>query len=131
MTSPFASLGSELNTYTLEVTNPSNVTYVTDSLGTLIPTTTTVNYSVYVKFIKDRKGLPKLNSNQQLVKLYFFESPSTIFNPYLNKLNLVLTDANNVVLSSSKFELQSIFVSQFKVVNTILNYVWEGVILDA
>ena len=118
-----------MNTYTLAISIPSAVPVV-DELGTIVPAFTVTNYSIYCKFIKDRRGLPELNSNQQYVKLYFLSQPPTAFLPYTETLDLTLTNSSNEVLKRLKFQLQSVSTSQFKVVNEILNSVWQGIVTE-
>jgi hypothetical protein len=125
MSSPFASLGTQLNTFTLKINIPS-ATVVYDEMGSVTPSFTLTNYPVYVKFIKDRKGLPELNTNEQYCKLYFLGTPPTTFPAYSDVLDLVMTDSSNVVLKRLKFQLQNINTSQFTVVNATLGYIWEG-----
>jgi hypothetical protein len=129
MSSPFASLGTQLNTYTLKINIPS-ATVVYDEMGSVVPSFTLTNYPVYVKFIKDRKGLPELNTNSQYCKLYFLGTPPTTFPAYSDVLDLVMTNSSNVVLKELKFQLQNINTSQFTVVNAILNSVWEGKVVS-
>jgi hypothetical protein len=130
MTSPFASLGTQLNTYTLRINIPSS-TPIVDEMGTVVASSTPVDYSVYLKLIKDRKGLPELNSNEQYCKIYFLGTPPTTFPAYSDILSLTMTDSVNNVLKELKFQLQNINTSQFKIVNEILGSIWEGKVINS